>query len=222
VTTLRTLLAAGTMALVLVATACGGGGSEHASTPSTGALATTTIAAAASPWPAPPNPLQLAARAGLVPENRESLVFHVHAHLDVFIDGAPIVVPAGIGIDITDPGVRHGTFDGGPAYGGIRGCDKPCISPLHTHDITGVVHTESLDPTPNRLGQFFTEWGIRLDDSCVADHCKPQSNWTVYVDGQRETGNPADIPLTDHKEIAVVIGTPPATIPASFDFTGKA
>lgn len=36
----------------------------------------------------------------------------------------------------------------------------PCISPLHTHDTTGSLHTESATAVPNRLGQFFTEWGV--------------------------------------------------------------
>ena len=40
----------------------------------------------------------------------------------------------------------------------------------------------------------------------------------MYVDGAKYDGKPADIELTDHKEIAIVIGTPPVTIPASFDF----
>jgi hypothetical protein len=38
----------------------------------------------------------------------------------------------------------------------------------------------------------------------------------VYVDGKRYSGNPADISLTDRKEIAVVIGSAPKTIPSSF------
>ena len=58
-------------------------------------------------WPAPSDPLARAAAAGLVPETAEHLAFHVHAHLDVFIDGAPVVVPAGIGINISDPNVKH-------------------------------------------------------------------------------------------------------------------
>jgi hypothetical protein len=208
------LLAAGSISLLVVVAACGGGGKSRSSAQN--AVTTTTAPRAALLWPAPPNPLELAERAGLVPERAESLEFHVHAHLDVFVDGKPVVVPAGIGIDITNSGVRRGTVEGGPAYGGIRGCDEPCISPLHTHDITGVIHTESKDPTPNRLGQFFTEWGLRLDATCVADRCRPATSWAVYVDGRRDEGNPADITLTDRKEIAIVIGTPPATIPSSY------
>ena len=41
----------------------------------------------------------------------------------------------------------------------------------------------------------------------------------VYVDGRLYTGDPNDIELTDQKEIAIVLGTPPATIPSTGDFS---
>lgn len=159
--------------------------------------------------------MALTVKAGLVPETHEYLTYHVHAHLDVFVNEQPVVVPAGIGVDITNPGVHHAKLaDGSDAYGGIAPpCDKPCISPLHTHDTTGVLHTESKTTTPNKLGQFFTEWNVRLDSSCVGGYCKPKASVLVYVNGKQYTGNPADIDLSDHKEIAIVIGTAPAKIP---------
>ena len=39
-------------------------------------------------------------------------------------------------------------------------CDKPCISPLHTHDVTGIIHTESSTHKDNTLGQLFVEWNV--------------------------------------------------------------
>jgi hypothetical protein len=38
------------------------------------------------------------------------------------------------------------------------------------------------------------------------------------VDGQAYEGDPREIELTDGKEIAVVVGEPPAEIPSSFEF----
>jgi len=102
---------------------------------------------------------------------------------------------------------------GTKTYGGIRLCAKPCISPLHTHDTTGVLHTESATPTPNRLGQFFTEWGVRLDKSCVGGYCRPQAPIAIFLDGKRYNGDPRSIGLANHLEIAIVIGSPPSTIP---------
>ena len=176
----------------------------------------------AAPWPAPDDALERAEAAGLKPGRREFLAFHVHAHLDVFLNGEPVEVPAGIGIEISDPGVQSGDDGlGGTAYGGIELCDQPCISPLHTHDRTGILHTESaLIDKPNTLGQFFIEWGVRLDEDCVGGYCKPEATVAVYLDGLEFGGDPATIALDDRREIAIVIGTPPAEIPASYDFTG--
>jgi hypothetical protein len=175
----------------------------------------------AAPWPAPKRPLPLIVAAGLKPERKETLIHHVHAHLDVFVNGKSEVVPAGIGIDIHDPGVHEFTLqDGSKAYGGIQLCRKPCISPLHTHDDTGILHTESASPVPNRLGQFFREWGVRLTPRCVGGYCKPDTI-RFYVNGNKYGGDPRAIQLTNHKEIAVVIGTPPNIIPSKGNFGPK-
>ncbi len=103
-------------------------------------------------------------------------------------------------------------------YGGINLCNDPCISPLHTHDVTGIVHTESSDPEPNTLGQFFTEWGVPLSDSCVGTFCSP-TTIAVYVNGDVHAGDPRAIQLTNLEEIAIVIGTPPPLIPRTADFS---
>jgi hypothetical protein len=169
------------------------------------------------PWPAPSDPLDRTTAAGLEPETHEFLNFHVHAHLDVFVNGSPVEVPAGIGIDITDPAVHTTPSDLGPTYGGIDpACAQPCISPLHTHDWTGVLHTESAEDHPNTLGQFFTEWGVALTPQCVGGYCSPEASIQVYVDGEAFNGDPAGIELADQSEIAIVIGSPPAEIPSTF------
>jgi hypothetical protein len=164
--------------------------------------------------------MELTVKAGLVPETHEFLQYHVHAHLDVFVNGKRVVVPAGIGIDITNPAVKHGTLeDGSDAYGSIDPpCKKPCISPLHTHDTSGVLHTESKTSTPNRLGQLFTQWAVSLTNTCVGGYCKPKASILIYENGKLFDGDPNAIELTDGKEIAIVIGTPPAEIPSQPPF----
>jgi hypothetical protein len=169
------------------------------------------------PWPAPSDPLDRAKAAGLEPETHEFLDYHVHAHLDVFVNGSPVQVPAGIGINITDPAVHTTQSDLGPTYGGIDpACAEPCISPLHTHDPTGIVHTESAVEDPNTLGQFFAEWGVALTADCVGGYCSPDASIQVFVDGERFSGNPATIQLEDQLEIAIVIGSPPDEVPSEF------
>jgi hypothetical protein len=172
-------------------------------------------------WPAPTDAIALAAEAGLVPESEEYLTTHHHAHLDILVDGQAVVIPAGIGIDITMPGVRDElTPDGTTHSYFVSLCDAPCLSPLHTHDPSGVIHEESqqANHAPYTLGQFFTEYGQRLDNSCVGDYCRPDVLIHLYLNGQSFEGDPATIPLENHLEIAIVIGQPPSLIPATWEF----
>jgi hypothetical protein len=173
-------------------------------------------------WPAPADPMALAEEAGLTPEPKEHLATHTHAHLDVFVDGERVVVPSGIGIDLEANGVTEElSHDGTTHEYFVPGtCDAPCLSPLHTHNPTGTIHTESKDPDqePYTLGQFFTEWNVRLDGDCVGEFCKADTPIAIYLDGAKYEGNPAEIELTSHLEIAIVIGTAPSTIPDSYPF----
>jgi hypothetical protein len=152
--------------------------------------------------------MELARKAGLEPKRAEFLQYHVHAHLDVFVDGQKVVVPAGIGIDTSNPAV----VSDAQGVGLTRECDKPCISPLHTHAEDGVLHTETKTPQPNMLGQFFIEWDVVLEPGRVDEY----SDVKVYVDGEELDGDPREIELSDGREIAIVIGTPPDTIPSEF------
>jgi hypothetical protein len=168
-----------------------------------------------APWPRPALTLVLAGKAGLTPHTHEFFAYHVHAHLDVFVDGHAVSVPAGIGVDIGNPAVKHfDAPDGTVGYGGIS---PPCrISPLHTHFDDGILHTESQRTRPNLLGAFFTEWNVRLNSRCVGGYCRPKTGVRFVVNGKPFTGDPRTIPLTNLKEIAIVIGKPPAKIPARF------
>jgi hypothetical protein len=215
----------GVVVAVLAATmllACSSSPSKSASSSSSSPPAQPTFFA---PLPPSDQVLTLVSNAGLQAETAESLQHHVHAHLDIFVNGQPKLIPGGVGIVITDPAVHHGVdSDGNDEYGGISPpCATPCISPLHTHDATGTLHTESATDTDNTLGQLFTEWGVRLDGQCVGDFCTSSTPIKVVVNGKEVPLSTArDIPLTDQKEIAIVIGTPPATVPSTPDFHGAA
>jgi hypothetical protein len=182
------------------------------------AAALVAAGALAPVWGAPHNPMQLTRKAGLTPETHEFVFLHVHSHLDVFVNGKTVVVPAGVGIDIHNPAVRrYEAPDGTVGYGGISPpCAKPCISPLHTHFDDGILHTEAKKNQFNRLGQFFKEWKVRLDAKCVSKYCKPATKIAVYVDGKKTSGDPRAIRLEDRREIAIVVGKPPGKIPSKF------
>jgi hypothetical protein len=204
----------GLAACAALAAGCGSAKQPPTDTP------TSTVAPQARAFfaPAPADPMRRARLAGLTPEPAEQLAYHVHAHLDMFVNGKHLLVPAAIGIDVTDPKVY--TFaepDGSTGYGGITvPCDDACISPLHTHDDSGVLHTESPVTRLNTLGEFFTEWNVRLDRRCVGRYCRPKTAVATYVDGKPYRGDPRGIALSDLREIAIVIGKPPDSIPTHF------
>jgi hypothetical protein len=132
---------------------------------------------------------------GLQTLSQEGVATHIHAHLDVFVNGKRVTVPKLIGIN---PGAAY-------------------LTELHTHDTRGVIHIES--PKANdtfTLGQFVAEWGVFLNGRCIGAYCDGLK-W--YVNGKQQTGNPAGLVLKPHQEVAVVVGKPPKTIPPSFKFS---
>ena len=193
--------------LALVVTGCSsgaGGSGSHSPTSSVptgsggtaGPSASPVLSTGSAPWPVPDGEVARIAAAGLPALSQEQLAYHIHAHLDIIVDGKSEPVPAEIGIDP----------------------QAQLISPVHTHDATGVIHIESPDRRTFTLGQFFTEWGVLFNESCVGGYCSPQTPIGVYVDGHQFSGDPSTIELKAHEEIALVIGTPPGQVPDHFDF----
>ena len=123
----------------------------------------------------------------------EGLVMHFHAHIDIFVDGKKVKVPALVGIN---PGANY-------------------LTELHTHDDRGVVHIEAQKKRDFTLGQFFAEWAVYLDSHQIGGY----TGMKWYLNGKLQTGNPADLTFESHQEIAFVVGKPPAKIPSSYAFS---
>jgi len=156
-----------------------------------------------SPWPAnnADATLQRRLRAiGLDPLTAEGQAVHIHQHLDVFVAGKKVAVPAQVGIG---------------SSGGF-------ISDLHTHDTTGIMHVESPTVTSFSLGQFFAVWGVRLDATCLGSLCvSGDDGLRAWVNGKPVTDDPTRIVLAEHQQIVLSFGTTaqdPKTIPATYDF----
>jgi hypothetical protein len=149
------------------------------------------------PWPAPTGVPAAVRQAGLPLMGSEGSVLHIHAHLDVFVNGQPVPVPADIGIDQS-----AGT-----------------ISPLHTHDNSGVLHIESPVQATFSLAQFFTEWQVSLSASQLGGlRTGNGQELRVYVNGQQVPGNPGALILHGHDVIALVYGAPPNQIPNTYNW----
>jgi hypothetical protein len=126
----------------------------------------------------------------------EALLFHIHAHLAVFVGGRRRTIPRGIGI----PPPQHITdSDDGPfvAYG-------KCYYRLHSHTNDGVIHIESPVARVYTLGDYFDIWRQPLGP----DQVGPEHGRVIaYVNGQRWTGNPRAIPLTPQALLQLDVGT---------------
>jgi hypothetical protein len=147
------------------------------------------------PWPAPSAVAAGVRSAGLQLGAAPGVVTRYVVHLDVLVNGKPVRVPAGIGVDWRE----HQ------------------IAPLYTGDDSGLIYISSDAQAPVfTLGQFFGEWQVPLAVGRLGGlHGAPV---TAYVDGARQGGDPGAIVLGPHQEIVVSYGQPGGSIPASYAF----
>ena len=128
--------------------------------------------------------------------NQEQTLFHIHAHLTIFVDGVARSIPYGIGI--TGPQVQ-GT-PAGPFVGGGN-----CFYFLHTHASDGIIHIESPVQRTYTLGDFFDIWGQQLGRTRVGPAA---GRVTAFYNGRLYVGDPRDIPLNPHAQIQLDVGRP--------------
>lgn len=121
------------------------------------------------------------------------VVTHYHVHLTLFVNGREVAVPSQIGIS------------------------PSALSPLHTHDDSGVLHIEA--DTPNfhgTLQQFFDVWGVYLSPQCLGGYCSDVKMW---VNGKPSTAF-GSLVLQRHQQITIAAGSIPQGFkpPASYKF----
>jgi hypothetical protein len=126
----------------------------------------------------------------------EQLAYHIHAHLQVYVDGKPRALPPAIGmIDPIYENTPNGRF-----YGAQK-----CYYWLHTHASDGVIHIESPSPRIYTLGNFFDEWRQPLSDKQVGP---ATGKVTAVVNGKPWTASIRNIPLNAHNVIQLSVGIP--------------
>ena len=139
---------------------------------------------------------------GIRCDSSEALLFHIHAHLAIVVNGTEKLIPGGVGIG--PPLSMQNDFVTGGS----------CFSWLHTHDETGIVHIESPIQRRYLLGDFFDIWGQPLSATQVGP---AQGAVTAYLNGTVFNGDPRTIPLDAHGLIQLDVGTPLAA-PQPFTF----
>jgi len=135
-----------------------------------------------------------------------TVLFHIHAHLTIFVDGIAQRVPAGIGV--APPLQVEQTPVGAFVAGGT------CFMWLHTHSADGIIHTESPVKRVYTLGNFFDIWGQPLSRGRVAGF---YGRVTAFFNGRAYTGSPRSIPLLAHAQIQLDVGAP-VIAPEHIDF----
>ena len=158
-----------------------------------------------APWPVELERMADRIAADSIPKsNMEGQVLHIHQHLDLFVHGEPVAIPANIGIN-----QRAGW-----------------LSTVHSHDTTGIIHVESPFKATFTLGEVFDIWGVRFTSECLGGYCTDESESAtstlqVYVNGELFTGDPRILALGERQEIAIIFGTAtetPAIIPSTYTF----
>jgi len=93
-----------------------------------------------------------------------NIQLHIHPELKIFIEGQPVAIPTNVGV--TDD----------------------CMRGLHTHDDTGKLHVEYLEPFDFKLGDFFAVWGQTFNRSQILDKAVDDKHIIeMLVDGQPST-----------------------------------
>jgi hypothetical protein len=133
---------------------------------------------------------------GIQCNSTEQVVYHIHTHLTVFVDGALRAVPAGVGV--VEP-VPQQTANG------VFVQASRCYYWLHTHAQDGVVHVEAPSQATYTLGQFFAIWRQPLSAGQVGP---ARGSVTTYVNGRKYTGDPSTITLSSREDVQLDVGTP--------------
>ncbi|MEK9177319.1 MAG: hypothetical protein AAB923_03405 [Patescibacteria group bacterium] len=119
-------------------------------------------------------------------------------HLDIYVNGESVVIPAGIGVH-TAAGF---------------------MAPVHTRDTSGVIHIASDRIRDFNLGELFDVWGVRFDGRCIGSYCADKEHSLfVYVNGNPVMGDPRKALLEANQEIVIVYGESAKAPPIPTDYS---
>src|ERR1039458_9351543 len=129
---------------------------------------------------------------------KESVKYHVHVHVAIYVKGQMRRLPAGIGI--TQPQLV--VHDSAGVFKDVGLYD--CLYWLHTHVADGIIHVEAPAKRTFTLGQFFDIWGQPLGPHQVGP---AKGKVVVFENGKRLIGNPRSTPLLAHGVIQIDVGS---------------
>ncbi len=129
---------------------------------------------------------------------KETVKYHIHVHVEVYVDGKMMRLPAGIGI--TNPPLLE-KYSKGDFYDvGLY----DCLYWLHTHVADGVIHVEAPAKQTFTLGEFFDIWNQPLGPNQVGP---AKAKVVVFENGKQLVGNPRATQLLPHAVIQIDVGS---------------
>jgi hypothetical protein len=171
--------------VVLIATSGGSGGNSSASGGQNGAVDQSGVSIGPAPWKAEYSYLAQRLSAYNFPQQTD-VGYHVHAELMVYVNGKRTTVPANLGID------PQGRF----------------ISPIHTHDTTGIVHMESTKYYPFTIGEFINVWGVYFTKNQLGGYKVGHGNvLQLWVNG-KQVADPVNYKMKPHDVMILGFGKP--------------
>lgn len=143
-----------------------------------------------------------------LPCGQEQVQVHYHEYIEMYANGHPVNLPAGIGI--VSPA---GNANGGFASNG----NTACLYPIHVHPSDqNVVHIESPSSSQFTLGQFFDLFGQPLSATQIAGYTADASHplvfETISENGTpvKYTGDPHNLVFdpAGHETIVILYNSP--------------
>jgi hypothetical protein len=142
---------------------------------------------------------------GIEAGSMEQLLFHIHAHLAIYVHGQQKFVPYGIGI--VPPYQMQNTASGPFVAGGSK------FYWLHTHDETGIIHIECPQHRTFTLGDLFGIWHQPLSPTQAGP---ATGQVAVLVDNHPVGGDPRAVLLAAHDVIQLNVDTAEPFHPYNF------
>jgi hypothetical protein len=128
--------------------------------------------------------------------------FHIHSHLTILVEGEELTVPTDIGIDHT----------------------RNCMSSVHTHNTSGVIHVEAPVEADFTLGDFFYNWDQPFDSTQVLDYQVDETHGLkMYVNGQ-ESKLYDMLVMQSHDSIVLdyyLLADGPSPVPEDYTFAAN-
>lgn len=141
----------------------------------------------------------------------QTVGYHVHVLVHIYVDGQQERLPAGAGI--AAPRVDEQLSTGLFVDNGYKGC----LYWLHVHSNDGIIHIESPVKKTFTLGDFFDIWGQPLSGTQVG----PALGAVTAFENGKRFDDPRSIPLISQAVVQLDVGQPAVPFqPATFNVIG--